>query len=114
MSVAGLQPGDKEKSEDASASNSTLSSGIGSGASVKSAELDALSVGSGTVGLGKILSLSLKGEWMLLEQALRTLDRGNPDVSQKEEVRHWINTIHVCCFYLKLFTCTNSGNLGKS
>ena len=48
----------------------------------------AMSVGSGTVGLGKVLSLSLKGEWMLLEQVLRTLDKGNPDVSQREEVRH--------------------------
>jgi hypothetical protein len=92
VSTAGLPSNERDKPDDTSASNSTLSSGIGSGASVKSAELDALSVGSGTVALGKILSLSLKGEWMLLEQTLRTLDRGNPDVSQKEEVRHGTRT----------------------
>lgn len=88
MSISGLPVGEKEKPDESSASNSTVSSGIGSGASLKSTELDAMSVGSGTVGLGKVLSLSLKGEWMLLEQVLRTLDKGNPDVSQREEVRH--------------------------
>uniref|UniRef100_A0A8W8JLN2 Uncharacterized protein n=1 Tax=Magallana gigas TaxID=29159 RepID=A0A8W8JLN2_MAGGI len=85
MSISGLPVGEKEKPDESSASNSTVSSGIGSGASLKSTELDAMSVGSGTVGLGKVLSLSLKGEWMLLEQVLRTLDKGNPDVSQREE-----------------------------
>lgn len=85
MSMSGLPVGEKEKPDESSASTSTVSSGIGSGASLKSTELDAMSVGSGTAGLGKVLSLSLKGEWMLLEQVLRTLDKGNPDVSQREE-----------------------------
>lgn len=88
MSISGLPVGEREKPDESLASNSTVSSGIGSGASLKSTELDAMSVGSGTVGLGKVLSLGLKGEWMLLEQVLRTLDKGNPDVSQREEVRH--------------------------
>lgn len=87
MSMSGLPVGEKEKPDESSASTSTVSSGIGSGASLKSTELDAMSVGSGTAGLGKVLCFSLKGEWMLLEQVLRTLDKGNPDVSQREEVR---------------------------
>lgn len=88
-------PGTKEGGEstgcgDSTTSTATNSSGIGSGMSIKSSEnSDTMSVSSGgtvqpTV---RILQLSQRSEWMLLEQLLRTTEKGHPDLNQADEVR---------------------------
>lgn len=68
-------------------STATNSSGIGSGMSIKSSD-DNISVSSGgTVQPSfRILQLCQRGEWMLLEQLLRTTEKGHPDLSQQDEV----------------------------
>lgn len=88
-------PGTQEGGEntgcgDSTTSTATNSSGIGSGMSIKSSEnSDTMSVSSGgtvqpTV---RILQLSRRSEWMLLEQLLRTTEKGHPDLNQVDEVR---------------------------
>jgi len=72
-------------------SESTNSSGIGSGLSGKSSETnsDTISVSSGgTVqpSGSKVLSLCQRGEWMIVDQILRTIQKSHIDLSQADEV----------------------------
>lgn len=81
--------------KDVDSSGSTASSGIDSGISGKGSEFnsDTLSLGSNTtdqIGSGtpgsRVLSLCQKGEWMILEQVLRSIEKNHPDLSQADEV----------------------------
>ncbi|XP_033736705.1 serine/threonine-protein phosphatase 6 regulatory ankyrin repeat subunit A-like isoform X2 [Pecten maximus] len=70
-------------------SESTISSGIGTGKSSEN-NSDTMSVSSGgTVQSvptsGKVLGLCQRGEWMVLDQHLRTLQKGHADLSQQDE-----------------------------
>lgn len=42
-------------------------------------------VGSGTP--QRLMPLALRGEWITLEQKIKTLDRGDPEILQFDEVR---------------------------
>lgn len=74
---------------DSTTSTATNSSGIGSGMSIKSSD-DNISVNSGSIAQPslRILQLCQRGEWMLLEQILRTTEKYHPDLSQPDEVRN--------------------------
>lgn len=90
--VAPVVPG-AEDDPTGAGSESTMSSGIGTGKSSEN-NSDNLSVSSGGTGqavptpTGKVLSLCQKGDWMVLDQHLRVIQRAHPDLSQQDEVRH--------------------------
>ena len=86
-----------DPNESVGGSESTVTSGIGSSSVVSGKSSDSISdvasvSSGGTVQSNqgpsrRILGLSQRGEWMILDQLLRTLSKGHPDINEADEVR---------------------------
>lgn len=51
----------------------------------------------------RLLQLSLKGEWIALEQTIKGLDKGDPELTVIDEVKWLWLFFNLNCFFLPVY-----------